>query len=443
MTKRFRPHSLSMQLLRGGLVSLLASILAFGLIYSLGNTLLARTIYGERFLLKKTDDRFALLQEFITQEQIGENDLHRLDVWCGRSGRTYLTLLGRDGYVLYESLWAESLQFEPDEADRISENLMQEYGLILGSGTAVRARFFYFADEAWYYGLIVFSALAALLVFSICFVSFVSQKLRYIRQLKGELDVLAGGDLSYPVTIKGKDEISELASGIDQMRRSILSHQESEENMRSASLQLVTAMSHDLRTPLTSLLGYLELMDRGKYKDEEQLRHFIDRSLEKTLRIKEMADKLFEYFLVYSAERRPPDTELADALEVFSHFWNEYAFSLDSQGFQVHTDFEPINGQIRVNLDLLRRAFDNLYSNLLKYAEPTQPIEIAGTQEGARAVLTLENRISAQRDNRESTNIGLNTCRRILQELDGDFSCEESGGMFRVRLSLPLVGGRA
>lgn len=427
-----------MQLLRGGLLSMLASILAFGLIYSLGNTLLDRTIYGERFLINKTDQQFQSLQEYVTQERIGKSGLQRLTVWCGRGGRIYLTILGDGGAVLYESPWAESLQYEPDEVDDISVKLMREYVLILDDA-AVQARFFYYAGEVWYYWLIAFSALAALLVFSICFIGFVSQKLRYIRLLKNELDILAGGDLSYPVTVRGQDEISELASGIDQMRRSILSHQESEEKMRSANSQLVTAMSHDLRTPLTSLLGYLELMNRGKYENEEQLRHFIGRCLEKTLRIKEMADKLFEYFLVYSPEWEQHDTELVDALSVLSHVWSEYSFSLESQGFQAHTAFEPITGQVKVSMDLLRRVFDNLYSNLLKYAEPTQIIEIVGFQENDRAVLTLENHISAQRNARESSNIGLNTCRRILGQLGGDFSCGESNGLFRVRLSLPLV----
>ena len=59
------------------------------------------------------------------------------------------------------------------------------------------------------------------------------------------------------------------------MRLSILTHQKLEEEMRSNSSKLVTAMSHDLRTPLTSLMGYLELLDKNKYENEEQLRLFI------------------------------------------------------------------------------------------------------------------------------------------------------------------------
>ncbi len=337
---------------------------------------------------------------------------------------------------IYESIWDEPYFYTSNNTVMVHiRNIRRK----LGDGTAVRVRFFYYAGDAWFYSLLALSALTAFLAFSICFIGFAGRKLRYVSQLRSELDILAGGDLSYPVTVKGEDELSELASGIDQMRRSILSHQEAEEKMRSANSQLVTAMSHDLRTPLTSLLGYLELMERGKYENEEQLRHFIGRSLEKTLRIKEMADKLFEYFLVYSSEWEQPDLEPADADEVFRHFWSEYAFSLESSGFTVRTEFGHLGGQIRINIDLLRRAFDNLYSNLLKYADPGQEIAIVCTQEDGCAVLALANRISAQRSAKESTNIGLNTCRRILQYHGGSFSAEESDGVFRVKLSLPLA----
>ena len=285
----------------------------------------------------------------------------------------------------------------------------------------------------------VFSGLIAFLVFSLCFVAFVHRKLRYVKRLKAELDILAGGELNYPVTVKGLDELGELASGIDQMRRSILAHQSAEDQMRLANSQLVTAMSHDLRTPLTALLAYLELMDRGRYDGEEQLRYFISQSLGKTLQIKDMADKLFEYFLVYSSEWEPAELELVDADQVLQQFWGEYAFSLENEGFTVRTGFGQLNGSLRVNLDLLRRAFDNLYANLLKYADPDQPVEAVYRREGDLVRLTLVNHISPQRDKRESTNIGLNTCRRVLRYHGGTFSAGERDGQFQVTVTLPLL----
>ena len=249
---------------------------------------------------------------------------------------------------------------------------------------------------------------------------------------------MAGGELERPVPVLGYDELSELAAGMDEMRRSFLAHLREEDQIRSANSQLVTAMSHDLRTPLTSLLAFLEILDRDKVKDEEQRRHLIRQSLTQTMSIKSMADKLFEYFLVYTSEWEQPELETRDADELFAQFWQKYAFALESHGFTVETDFNELSGSVVANLELLRRAFDNLYANLVKYAEPSAIIRIAYRRESGEALLTIANVVSSQRESKESTNIGLNTCRRIMRMLGGSFEAKETEGIFTAELRLPF-----
>lgn len=190
---------------------------------------------------------------------------------------------------------------------------------------------------------------------------------------------------------------------------------------------------------LSALLAYLELMDRGKYDGEAQLRHFTQRSLEKCLQIKSMADKLFAYFLVYSSEWEAAELETADADSLFQQLWGEYAFSLENKGFSVRCAFGELRGTLRVNMALLRRAFDNLYANLLKYADPARPIEIAYGRADGQVRLTLRNHVSPQRDKRESTSIGLRTCRRVLRHHGGHFAAAEEDGIFQADVSLPLA----
>lgn len=432
-------RSLSAQLLCGVLLSLLAASAVFFLCALSGTMLLSQTVYGKPFEDKMADRQFASLQNYVTQEGITTQNLHRLNAWCIRGKHVYLTIY-RDGQILFESsIASEDLPAELDEEefDAALENPDREYSLRLSDGTDTQA-FLYYEDDSFFYLLIGLSGLAAFAVFSLCFTSLIHRKLRYVKQLKRELDILSGGDLSYPVTVCGADELGELAFGIDQMRRSIAAHQRAEEKMRSANSQLVTAMSHDLRTPMTSLLAYLELMERGKYENEAQLRHFISCCLEKTLRIKTMADQLFEYFLIYSSEWEQPELETADADGLFQQFWGEYAFSLESKGFPVALTLGRLAGSIRVNIELLRRVFDNLYSNLLKYADSAQPIEITCAKDKNQVRLSVVNRISSTRDRRESTNIGLNTCRKVIGQHGGTFSASETGGMFQVTISLPL-----
>lgn len=432
-------HSLSVQLLAGVLLSLFAAALAFGLFFALGNSLLDHTVYGKNFSDKMSDRRFRQLQDYVTSEAITTDRLSRLNAWCSRGSGVYLTVY-QDGMLIYESPVVKDQSLEPVGFDPAEENAEQEYTLRFSDGVEAQAFLYYFAGDAFYFWMTGVSGLLAFAMFSLCFISLVHRKLRYIQKLKKELDVLAGGDLNYAVTVQGQDEISELASGIDEMRRSILAHQQAEDEIRAANSQLVTAMSHDLRTPLTSLLAFLELLDRNKVQDEQQRQHQIRQSLSKAVSIKTMADKLFEYFLVYTSEWEQPAMELQDADELFGQFWQEYTFTLESHGFAVETDFGKLDGNVAVNLELLRRAFDNLYANLVKYAEPSQPIHIRYRREEGTVVLTIMNTVSSQRDRRESTNIGLNTCRRIMRMLGGSFEAKDADGFFSVELRFPLSG---
>ena len=278
----------------------------------------------------------------------------------------------------------------------------------------------------------------AYLAFSLCFVALISRKVSYINLLKEELDILSGGQLEYAVTIHGSDEIGELALGIDQMRCSILKHQETEEQMRSANSELITAMSHDLRTPLTSLLAYLEIIERKKYTDEAQMDQLVHKSINQTMRIKKMADQLFEYFLVYATDWEDDDMETMDADPLFQQILEDYAYSLESSGMNVKLQFTPVSGQIQVTLPLLQRALDNLYSNLTKYADPETAICICYERKNDHLQLSVSNGIRTGQNNAESTSIGLNTCRRIMQHHGGTFESSENDGIFSVSLTIPL-----
>lgn len=430
-----RTRGLSAQLFGGVLLSMLAAAATFLLFFTFGNFLLDHTVYGSGFASRMEDRTFERLQDYVAQEAITTQKLRRLNAWSASRDNVYLALY-MDGRLVLESKMDAGQ--EADEFSPELENEDQRYTLILADGAEAEVFIYYFADEAFYVWMSAVSGALAFVVFSLCFITLVHHKLCVIQRLKRELDILAGGDLEYAVTVHGDDELGELAAGIDNMRRSILSHQRAEEEIRAANSQLVTAMSHDLRTPLTSLMAYLELLDRDKVKDAEQKKHLIHQSLSKAQSIKDMADKLFEYFLVYTSEWEQPELERMNADEVIGQFWQEYAFALESKGYTVRMTLDPLGRDIVIKTELLQRAFDNLYANLLKYADPSQPIEITCRREGDKMLLRITNAVSSQVNKRQSTNIGLNTCRRILSMHNGSFEAREQAGRFEVRLSLPL-----
>ena len=154
----------------------------------------------------------------------------------------------------------------------------------------------------------------------------------YIRRLCDEIEILEGGNLEYEITVSGKDELATLARSLDNMRKSFLAQTEKETYLVQANQRMVTNMSHDLRTPLTSIMIYTEILKKNKYKDERQMKEYLEKIEEKTYRMKQLSDRLFEYSLVTSE----PEVELEEPevlKGVFYDLLSETCAYLEQSGF--------------------------------------------------------------------------------------------------------------
>ena len=424
-------------MIRGLLLSFAAAVCVFGILFSCWSLILDRTVYGEPFLHSMTDRAFSDLQDYVNEKHITPDSLHLLHAWCSRAERIDLSVyVGQKVVFLYPE--ADSSMFDPEY-----EDLEWEYPLAFADGTAAEAFLYYYSSDFHFYLSVLVSTLLAFAAFCVCFIRFVQGRFQYIRLLRQELDILAGGDLEHPVTVSESGELRELAEGIDQMRLSVLESQRSEAEIRDAEARLMTAMSHDLRTPLTSLLTYLELADSGRYENPEQLRRFISKSLEKAVRIRRMADRIFEYRRSVSSGN--PEGSGTDADACFRHYWNDAAFSLRIRGFSVRTEFLPLSGKLPADPEQFNRVFDNLFSNLIRYADPDFSILIRFSGREGDIEFLLENRVSPSAASVRGTGIGLETCRQILRDIGGTLEQSETEGIFRIRLLIPLSeasGGR-
>lgn len=215
------------------------------------------------------------------------------------------------------------------------------------------------------------------LFFIVLVLFFINKKTSYIGVLEKEIKILEGGNLDYPITLKGKDELSSLAQSINEMRKSFIERLESEEQARVANSELVTAMSHDLRTPLTALVGYLDIIEYKKYQDQEALAKYIHSSREKAYQIKHLSDKLFEYFTVYNTEENDLEFESYDGIQLMDQLIDEQSMLLENHGFRVAWVPSPVPFRVELHLISFRRVFDNLFSNITKYADTSAAVTIA------------------------------------------------------------------
>ena len=424
---------------------LFALILSAALYFAL--TLLSDDLIGRHFSkssvaennTKKEVENF---QNYVSDNGLTTKDIKPIQSWVN-SEKYVLMNIYKDNILVYSSSapFFTSEMFEMNnnkfKIQQMAPPWRQLYNITFSDG-ATKVDIIWLAASS-YYDIAEFTNLAvSFLCFVIIFLILLNRKISYINRLANELKIIEGGDLDYAVTIKGKDELSFLANGIDKMRKSFSDRMKSEEEAKNANSELITSISHDLRTPLTILIGFLDIISCKKYKTEEQLSHYIESSREKAYQIKELSDKLFEYFLVYGSTNREPELELYDSNILLTQLIGEHMLSLEDQGFTVKITSEIPHCKFKANHISIQRIFDNLFGNVSKYADTGAPVSIAVAKTGSWLSVAISNNVKTNCSSTESTGIGLKTCQKIMLQHNGSMKVFNREGIFEVTVDFPI-----
>lgn len=383
-----------------------------------------------------TDAEIASFQEFVTANSLSSRDIDQIQSWV-IDEKYVLMNIYKDSYLIYSSSAPSFINTNRSRMREMTPPWRHLYDLTFSDGSA-RVDLIWLASSSYFDLATVCSLTAAFACFMLTFLLLLKRKISYINLLANELKFLEGGDLNRAVTVKGNDELAYLANGIDQMRKSFVERMNSEKEAYTANSELITSISHDLRTPLTILIGFLDIVACGKCSTREQLDHYLQNSREKAYQIKELTDKLFEYFLAYGAANRAPELSEFDSRTLLSQLLGEHILSLEDQGFPVSMQSDVPCERIAVNLIAVRRIFDNIFGNIKKYADPAFPVEISFPDLGGGLCVAISNTARRELPSGERTGIGLKICEKIMIQHGGSFLAEREGLHFIARVCFPI-----
>lgn len=431
----FRPK-LKVKLIIALMLATALSFLLFIALQSASDALLNRYFNDPSFIAKQNQKTFDQFTRYVSQNRLSTTDSKRLDEWI--QTKKYLTLyVYKDRKLVYSSDG-----YYAQEEGQSSEPFVPEDSLKkIAFADADTQVFLESYSEYQYYNLLNYVDLAISFVFFLLLMLLlINVKTSYVEVLENEIKILEGGNLEYPITIKGKDELASLAQSINEMRKSFIERLASEEEARNANHELVTAMSHDLRTPLTALIGYLDIIQYRKYKTEEQLFKYVANSKDNAYRIKHLSDQLFEYFLMSHTPGEPLELESYDGVALLDQLIGTHAPLLIDEGLAV--EWVPCETEFTLNVHAMsmQRVFDNLFSNMLKYADKSEPATIRCERSEEKLHLLIENRIDPEADSAASTGIGIKVCEKIIQAHGGTFRAEAIDGRYAVRIELDAAG---
>ena len=298
--------SLNAQLLLVQLLSLCLALAVFFCGLLVGRSLLNDVYLSDEACLKRELRYVQSLSSYVEENGLRSTDSEALRTWARQEKYVYLSVYQGEHPIL------ETDGYDVDVLDKTRYNAVSN---TLGADSLLPDEDGYyrlqFADgvfrvgitefsETLYYDLSVMAALALACVVLLAVNLYHNSRVtRAIVRLSREVQWVEQGSQGTVIRSDRKDEIGELAQSVERMRRAIIQQMQNEQDAWQANSGLITAISHDIRTPLTALIGYLDLLEGGQYQNEEQMHRYLSASREKAQQLKVLTDELFRYFLVF------------------------------------------------------------------------------------------------------------------------------------------------
>lgn len=298
-------------------------------------------------------------------------------------------------------------------------------------------------------------------IFIFFFFLFTRPVVRYMRTLADGLIAIAQGNLNKRVPVH-TDELGEVAYNINFMAEQLQELMQREKQAERSKMELITNVSHDLRTPLTSIAGYLNLLKNDNYQNLEEHKRYIQNAFNKTQQLTKLVDDLFEYTRLSGGAvqlvKKP--VNVSNLLE---QMLTEIEPIIRDNGLQLHTKRETEEMTAYVDAEQLVRAIDNLLMNAIKFSIKSGVISVSLNSQGGRIRLSVVNegepiakekesqlferfyKAEASRRERNRKNIspgaglGLSIARNIVELHGGYLGLDHDNGRFTFYIELPEI----
>ncbi len=211
----------------------------------------------------------------------------------------------------------------------------------------------------------------------------------YFRKISAGIHSLASGDFHSRVELTSGDEFQSIAEDINRAGEQLKRAVERGDFAESSKDQLVLNLAHDLRTPLTSVLGYLDLVLRNDQLTADQAQHYTSIAYTKSRRLEKLIEELFEItrmnYGMLPIEKKPID--LSELLEQLTE---ELYPLFEKNGLTARVQ-SPSHAVISADGELLARVFENLLSNAARYGKDGQFVDIICQLEHTEAIVQVVN----------------------------------------------------
>ncbi|MCH1965213.1 HAMP domain-containing sensor histidine kinase [Paraclostridium sordellii] len=281
----------------------------------------------------------------------------------------------------------------------------------------------------------------------------INDRVDYIEYLERNIKSIKNGDLKCELDVIGDDELASIATSINNINNGLDKALETQLKNERMKTELITNVSHDLKTPLTSIVSYIDILKNNEL-DNQTTKNYLNILDKKAYRLKNLVEDIFEASKISSG-----DIELyfekTDIKELLIQSIVELDDKIESSklDFIVNTPNEPIF----TNIDGKRmfRVFDNLISNIVKYSLSNTRVYIDMYTDCGNVLITMKNisnhKLNITPDelmerfvrgdvsrNTSGSGLGLSIAKNLVNMQGGKLELDIDGDLFKVRLSFKI-----
>lgn len=269
---------------------------------------------------------------------------------------------------------------------------------------------------------------------------------------------MADGDFSHRIDVRYHDEFSSIADSINRMADTVEAMKQKEQEAEETKNELITNVAHDLRTPLTSIIGYIDIVNNMPDLSEKQRSEYLKITWEKARKLEKLINELFSFTKI-SYGGMPMRMEKIDVIKMLEQEADELYPTFKENELECLLETDADSCMIMADGEQLVRVFDNLLGNAIKYGRYGKIIRIRTLTENTQiqiqivnygSVIPAENlpflfekfyKVDTSRQpSSEGTGLGLAIAKSIVESHGGSISARSSfeGTVFEV--VLPTAG---
>lgn len=280
---------------------------------------------------------------------------------------------------------------------------------------------------------------------------FTLKKVKAFQAIQDGVERIKAGDIHYRINVGEKGEFAGLAANINSITDGLKKAVDSELKSERLKTELITNVSHDIRTPLTSIITYVDLLKKEKVPAKAE--GYIEVLDQKSKRLKVLTDDLFEAAKA-SSGNIPVQLERIDIVSLITQGLGEVDDKIEASGLDFKFHYPKEKLVIMADGKLLWRSIENILSNIFNYALPGSRVYIQVEDAGNAILLSFKNisacelNISAdelmerfkrgdESRSKQGSGLGLSIVKSLVEIQGGKFAIQIDGDLFKSVISLP------